>query len=119
MTLPIDMCACAIHPICSLAHFLSIFPFPQSVYNTSHHALVNLARLRKGERVLIHGGAGGIGHAAISICKHLGAEVYATAGTDEKRQLVREMGVKHVYNSRNTSWFQVRAAAVVVCGAVL
>ena len=81
------------------------------MYNTSHHALVNLARMRKGERVLIHGAAGGIGHAAISIAKHLGAEIYATAGTDEKRQLVRDMGVEHVYNSRDTSWFEVRACA--------
>jgi phthiocerol/phenolphthiocerol synthesis type-I polyketide synthase C len=76
-----------------------------SVYNTCHHALVNLARVRKGEKVLIHAAAGGIGHAAISICQHLGAVIYATAGTPEKRQLVRDMGVEHVYNSRSISWF--------------
>jgi phthiocerol/phenolphthiocerol synthesis type-I polyketide synthase C len=76
-----------------------------SVYNTCHHALVNLGRIMEGERVLIHAAAGGIGHAAISICQHLGAEIYATAGTPEKRQLVRDMGVEHVYNSRSTSWF--------------
>jgi hypothetical protein len=75
------------------------------VYNTSHHALVNLARIRKGESVLIHSAAGGIGHAAISIAKHCGAVIYATAGSEEKRQLVRDMGVEHVYNSRNLSWF--------------
>jgi hypothetical protein len=105
----------------ALAYLLTVHPLEQqppsfqSVYNTSHHALVNLARMRKGERVLIHGGAGGIGHAAISIAKHLGAEIYATAGTDEKRQLVRDMGVEHVYNSRNTSWFEVRSWVVGVC----
>ena len=75
------------------------------MYNTSHHALINLARIRKGETVLIHSAAGGIGHAAISIAKHVGAVIYATAGSEEKRQLVRDMGVEHVYNSRNTSWF--------------
>ena len=80
-------------------------PLHQSVYNTSHHALINLARIRKGETVLIHSAAGGIGHAAISIAKHVGAVIYATAGSEEKRQLVREMGVEHVYNSRNLSWF--------------
>jgi NADPH:quinone reductase-like Zn-dependent oxidoreductase len=63
-----------------------------SVYNTCHHALVNLARVRKGEKVLIYAAAGGIGDAAISICQHLGAEIYATAGTPEKRQLVRARG---------------------------
>ena len=78
------------------------------MYNTSHHALVNLARLRKGEKVLIHSAAGGIGHAAISIAKHIGAEIYATAGSEEKRQLVRDMGVERVYNSRSTEWFEVR-----------
>lgn len=77
----------------------------QSVYNTSHHALVNLARVRPGEKVLIHSAAGGIGHAAISICKHLGAVIYATAGSEDKRQLVREMGVDKVYDSRSISWF--------------
>ena len=39
----------------------------QSVYNTSHHSLINLARIRKGESVLIHSAAGGIGHAGKSI----------------------------------------------------
>jgi len=77
----------------------------QSVFNTSHHALINLARIRKGETVLIHSAAGGIGHAAISIAKHVGAVIFATAGSEEKRQLVRDMGVTHVYNSRNTDWF--------------
>jgi acyl transferase domain-containing protein/NADPH:quinone reductase-like Zn-dependent oxidoreductase/thioester reductase-like protein/acyl carrier protein len=77
----------------------------QSVYNTSHHALINLARIRKGETVLIHSAAGGIGHAAISIAKHVGAVIHATAGTDEKRQLVKDMGVEFVYNSRNVGWF--------------
>ena len=77
----------------------------QSVYNTSHHALINLARIRKGESVLIHSAAGGIGHAAISIAKHVGAVIYATAGSDDKRQLVKDMGVDFVYNSRNVGWF--------------
>jgi NADPH:quinone reductase-like Zn-dependent oxidoreductase len=77
----------------------------QSVYTTCHHALINLARITKGKRVLIHSAAGGVGHAAISICKCEGAVIYATAGSEEKRQLVRDMGVEHVYDSRTTSWF--------------
>lgn len=65
--------------------------------------------------MLIHSAAGGIGHAAISIAKHIGAEIYATAGSEEKRQLVRDMGVARVYNSRSTEWFEVCA----FCGVCL
>jgi len=71
-----------------------------TVFLTSHYALVELARMEKGERVLIHAGTGGVGSAAIQIAKHLGLEIFATAGTDEKRELLREMGVHHIMNSR-------------------
>lgn len=67
---------------------------------TAWYALVQLARARKGERVLIHGAAGGVGLAAIQIAAMLGLEVYATAGTDAKRDLVRSLGVTYVYDSR-------------------
>lgn len=67
---------------------------------TAWYALVHLARARKGERVLIHGAAGGVGLAAIQIAAMLELEVYATAGTDAKRDLVRSLGVTHVYDSR-------------------
>ena len=53
---------------------------------TAHHALVRLAQLAPGERVLIHAGAGGVGLAAIQIAQHLGAEVFATAGSEAKRE---------------------------------
>lgn len=67
---------------------------------TAYYGLVRLAQLEAGERVLIHAGAGGVGLAAIQICQHLGAEIYVTAGSDEKREFLRSLGVKHVYNSR-------------------
>lgn len=76
----------------------------QSVYNTAHHALVNIARIKKGDRVLVHAAAGGVGHAAISVCQHVGAIVYATASAG-KRAAVKAMGVEHIYDSRSTSWF--------------
>ncbi|WP_169736664.1 type I polyketide synthase [Pseudonocardia spinosispora] len=50
------------------------------VFLTAYHALVDLARLRPGERVLVHAAAGGVGTAAVQIAHHLGAEVFATAG---------------------------------------
>ncbi len=67
---------------------------------TAYYGLVQLAQTGRGERVLIHAGAGGVGLAAIQICQHLGAEVFATAGSDEKRDFLRSLGVEHVYNSR-------------------
>ncbi|HZJ14929.1 MAG TPA: SDR family NAD(P)-dependent oxidoreductase [Chthoniobacteraceae bacterium] len=70
------------------------------VFMTSWHALKNVARLRKGERILVHAGAGGVGMAAIQIAHHLGAEVIASAGSPAKRALLETLGVKHVINSR-------------------
>lgn len=67
---------------------------------TAHHALVRLAQLEPGERVLIHAGAGGVGLAAIQIAQHVGAEIFATAGSEAKRDYLRSLGVRHVLNSR-------------------
>ena len=72
-----------------------------TTFFTIYYALKHLANLQPGERVLIHGAAGGVGIAAIQLAQHLGAEIYATAGTDEKRDFVRMLGVDHVYDSRN------------------
>ena len=70
------------------------------VFMTSWHALKSVARLRAGERILIHAGAGGVGMAAIQIAHHLGAEVIASAGSATKRALLKALGVKHVIDSR-------------------
>ena len=70
------------------------------VFMTAWHALRNVARLRKGERVLVHAGAGGVGMAAIQIALHLGAEVIASAGSPGKRALLKTLGVNHVIDSR-------------------
>ena len=67
---------------------------------TAYHALVRLAQLAPGERLLIHAGAGGVGLAAIQIAQQVGAELFATAGSDRKRDYLRELGVPHVMNSR-------------------
>jgi acyl transferase domain-containing protein/NADPH:quinone reductase-like Zn-dependent oxidoreductase/SAM-dependent methyltransferase/acyl carrier protein len=70
------------------------------VFMTSWHALRNVARLRKGERILVHAGAGGVGMAAVQIAHHLGAKVIATAGSPSKRALLKTLGVEHVIDSR-------------------
>src|SRR6185436_6004860 len=74
------------------------------VFMTSWHALKTVARLRKGERILVHAGAGGVGMAAIQIAHHLGAEVIATAGSPAKRALLETLGVKHVVDSRRADF---------------
>jgi acyl transferase domain-containing protein/NADPH:quinone reductase-like Zn-dependent oxidoreductase/acyl carrier protein/NADP-dependent 3-hydroxy acid dehydrogenase YdfG len=82
-----------------------------TAFFTAYYALGELARLREGERILIHGAAGGVGLAAIQLAKHLGAEVFATAGTPEKRDFVRLMGAHHVFDSRSLAFAdQVMAA---------
>lgn len=68
---------------------------------TAYYSLVVTGRLSKGERVLIHSATGGVGLAAIQIAQHVGAEIFATAGSPEKRALLRELGVPHVMNSRS------------------
>jgi NADPH:quinone reductase-like Zn-dependent oxidoreductase/acyl carrier protein len=68
---------------------------------TAVYALGELARLEPGERVLIHGAAGGVGLAAIQYARHRGAEVLATAGSDAKRALLRQLGIEHVLDSRD------------------
>lgn len=75
-----------------------------TTFFTAYYALVELARLRRGERVLIHGGAGGVGIAAIQLARHLGAEVFATAGSREKREFVRLLGADHVLDSRSLAF---------------
>ena len=68
---------------------------------TAQYALVQLGHLRAGERVLIHAGAGGVGMAAIQLSQRIGAEVYATAGSPEKRAVLEALGVQHVFDSRS------------------
>jgi NADPH:quinone reductase-like Zn-dependent oxidoreductase/acyl carrier protein len=75
-----------------------------TTFFTAYYALCELARLRRGERVLVHGGAGGVGIAAIQIARHLGAEVFATAGADEKREFVRLLGADRVFDSRSLAF---------------
>jgi NADPH:quinone reductase-like Zn-dependent oxidoreductase len=71
---------------------------------TAYYALVRLGRLAEGERVLIHSASGGVGLAAIQISRQIGAEIYATAGSAEKREFLRSLGVEHVMDSRSQSF---------------
>jgi NADPH:quinone reductase-like Zn-dependent oxidoreductase/acyl carrier protein len=74
------------------------------VFLTAHYALDHLARLQKGERVLVHSATGGVGLAALQLARLRGAEVFATAGTPEKRLLLESMGVSTVMDSRSLAF---------------
>jgi phthiocerol/phenolphthiocerol synthesis type-I polyketide synthase C len=78
---------------------------------TAYYALHEQARLRRGERVLIHSAAGGVGLAAIEVARWLDATVYATAGTPEKRDHLRGLGVEHVSDSRSLAFAEEVLAA--------
>ena len=71
---------------------------------TVAYALGTLARLKAGEWVLIHGGAGGVGLAAIHYARNRGARIIATAGSETKRTYLRLIGVDHVLDSRTTAF---------------
>ncbi|MCB0934441.1 MAG: type I polyketide synthase [Mycobacterium sp.] len=73
-------------------------------YATAWFGLHDLARLGAGDRVLIHSATGGVGQAAIAIARQAGAEIFATAGSESRRQLLRDMGIEHVYDSRSTDF---------------
>ncbi|MFI5776847.1 SDR family NAD(P)-dependent oxidoreductase [Nocardia sp. NPDC051570] len=70
-------------------------------YLTAWYALVDVGRLRPGERVLVHAGAGGVGLAAVHIAQTIGATVIATAGTEHKRDYLRSLGVEAAFDSRS------------------
>lgn len=61
-------------------------------YHTTYYALFQRAMLKKGETLLVHAGAGGVGSAAIQLGKAVGATVIATAGGTEKKEICLELG---------------------------
>ena len=77
------------------------------IYCTAYYALFEIARLKKGETILIHGAAGGVGQAAIILAQHIGAEVFATVSSKTKKELIMEqykVSEDHIFNSRNDSF---------------
>lgn len=71
----------------------------RAAYLTAYVALVRRGMLRKGETLLVHGAAGGVGLAAVDLGRVLGATVIATASTEEKRSFLKSFGADHVLPS--------------------
>uniref|UniRef100_A0A7G8Z9J8 oleoyl-[acyl-carrier-protein] hydrolase n=1 Tax=Meteorus pulchricornis TaxID=51522 RepID=A0A7G8Z9J8_9HYME len=81
------------------------------VYATCYYALYLNGRMKKGDKVLIHAGSGGVGQAAITLALKEGCEVFTTVGSLEKRQFIREhfpqIPDSHIGNSRDTTFEQL------------
>lgn len=74
------------------------------VFQTAWRMLVIRADIGPGDIALIHGATGGVGHAAVQIADHAGAEIIATGGTDEKLDVVSDLGADHVVNYETDSF---------------
>lgn len=76
------------------------------VYATAYRGLIEIAGLRAGERILIHNATGGLGLAAVNIAQWAGAEIFATAGSEEKQRFLNDLGIANVFSSRNLDFGQ-------------
>ena len=81
-------------------------------YPTSYHALHGRAAIQPGETVLVHAGAGGVGSAAIQIAKAAGCRVIATAGTEAKLAVCRDLGAELALDYSDPGWFDRLREAV-------
>ncbi|XP_017099797.2 fatty acid synthase [Drosophila bipectinata] len=81
------------------------------VYATVYYALVVRGQMKKGERILIHAGSGGVGQAAISVALAHGLTVFTTVGSKEKREFLQrrfpKLQARNIGNSRDTSFEQL------------
>jgi len=74
------------------------------VYTTAVVALTKMVQVQKKEVVLIHAAAGGLGLAAVQLARHLGARVFATAGSEAKCRIAKESGAELAINYLNQNW---------------
>ncbi|CAG2101231.1 unnamed protein product [Medioppia subpectinata] len=78
-----------------------------SPYFTVWYGLIERGNIRQGESILIHSAAGGVGQAAINVCQHYGCDIYATVGTEEKKQFLintYKIPAKKIFSSRSTQF---------------
>lgn len=106
----------------------SVFEIPKSLafteaaamfitYQTAFFALKRSGKLQQGETLLVHAGSGGVGSAAIQIGKAFGATVIATAGSDEKTALCKELGADVVINYEKEDFVSIVKAITNNAGA--
>ena len=90
--------AASLRPIPDGADYATAASFT-TAYLTAYVSLVRRGELAKGETLLVHGAAGGVGLAAVDLGKVLGATVIATASSEEKRAFLKDYGADHVLPS--------------------
>jgi NADPH:quinone reductase-like Zn-dependent oxidoreductase len=100
---------CAFH-IPERLSFAEAASLPACMY-TAYVGLVRRAQLERGDTVLIHSAAGGVGHAAIQVASLCGARIFATAGTEAKRDYLRSLGIEQVMDSRSLEFAREVLAA--------
>ncbi len=77
------------------------------IFTTAYHSIVNVAHLCKGESILVHAAAGGVGQAAIMLSQSIGADIYATVGSPKKKEFLMnhyEIPEDHIFFSRDTTF---------------
>lgn len=109
---------CGAYASSSVVKALKIYPIPDSMsfetaasipvaYTTAYYSLKTVANLQKGESVLIHSAAGGLGQAAVMIAKHLGATIYITVGNSKEKSFMMnncDIPEQNIFSSRLTTF---------------
>ncbi|KAE9577643.1 Reducing polyketide synthase PKS2 [Colletotrichum fructicola] len=98
--------AASVMPIPPKMSFVDAATLPLA-YCTAYYSLVEQARLREGQRVLVHSAGGGIGQASVCLSKMIGAEVFVTVSSAAKKKLLMQhynVPEDHIFYSRNTTW---------------
>lgn len=78
-------------------------------YMTAYWAVKKIGRVAAGESVLVHAGSGGVGQAIISLCQLVGAQIFVTVGSAEKKQLLiteYHIPTDHIFSSRDGTFFE-------------
>ena len=101
VTTPVSLVFPKPHPL-SLEEAVTI----PIAFQTAYYMLREVGKLRRGERILIHAAAGGVGLAAVQIAQMIGAEIFATAGKPEKRDFLKSLGIKYVMDSRSLDFVE-------------
>ena len=76
-------------------------------YTTAYYSLCTIADLQKGESVLIHSAAGGLGQAAVALARHIGATIFVTVGSSKKKSFMMsnfDIPEEHIFSSRLTNF---------------
>lgn len=77
------------------------------VFQTAWRMLITRAQVDQSDTVLVHGASGGVGHAAVQIAANAGAEVWATASSEDKLQYAEECGASHTINYETDNFVEV------------